>query len=121
MTGGCFCGQIRYAFTPPEIATVNCHCTMCRRASAAPFVTWLVVPTTQFSYTRGQPAELASSAEGTRYFCAQCGSPLVCINRKHPDWTDITLGSLDHPEHFAPTRDVYADTRLDWVTPIEKS
>ncbi len=119
VTGGCFCGAVRYAFSPPEIATVNCHCSMCRKTSAAAFVTWLVVPTDQFEYTSGQPRQLQSSADGTRYFCADCGSPLVCINSGHPQWTDVTLGSLDDPEQFTPSKDVFDDTRLSWVQQLD--
>lgn len=115
VTGGCFCGKIRYRFYRPEIITVNCHCSMCRRTSAAPFVSWLVIPTSQFSYTQGEAAVLESSATGTRYFCDSCGTPLVCINSEHADWTDVTLGSLDQPEAFVPSKDVYADTQLYWL------
>ena len=42
--GGCFCKRIRYAIDDGEYLTANCHCTMCRRVHAAPYVTWLVVP-----------------------------------------------------------------------------
>ena len=113
--GGCFCGAIRYQFAEPIVASVNCHCTMCRRTSAAPFVSWLVVPEPQFEWTSGSPALLQSSADGTRYFCAKCGSPLVCINAGHPEWVDVTVGSLDDPERFPPDRDVFTDTRLPWA------
>jgi len=113
--GGCFCGAIRYHFTEPVVASVNCHCTMCRRTSAAPFVSWLVVAVEQFAYDTGEPRILKSSEHGTRYFCDHCGSPLVCINDEHPEWVDITLGSLDDPEQFPPNRDVHDDTRLSWV------
>ncbi len=113
--GGCFCGRIRYRFSDPVTITVNCHCTMCRRTSAAPYVSWLVVPTDQFEYTGQDPAVLNSSEDGTRYFCDRCGTPVVCINAGHPEITDVTLGSLDEPERFTPTRDVYKDTRLSWV------
>ncbi len=117
--GGCFCGEIRYRFEQKIITTVNCHCSMCRRTSAAPFVSWLVVPADQFRYTLGQPKALQSSAEGTRYFCENCGTPVTCINTSHPQWVDVTLGSLDDPCHFVPVQDVHDDTRLAWVAPVQ--
>ena len=113
--GGCFCGTIRYEITGAPIASVNCHCTMCRRTSAAPFVSWLVVEKDNFRYTSGTPQKLASSDSGSRYFCASCGTPVVCINTEHPDWVDVTIGSLDDPNQFPPDRDVYDDTRLTWL------
>ncbi|NOX51554.1 MAG: GFA family protein [Gammaproteobacteria bacterium] len=115
--GGCFCGEIRYRFEQPIITTVNCHCSMCRRTSGAPYVSWLVIPVEQFSYTLGQPKVLQSSTDGTRYFCHNCGTPVVCINATHPQWVDVTLGSLDDPEYFVPAQDVHDDTRLSWLAP----
>ena len=32
-----------------------------------------------------------------------------------PDEIDITTASLDHPERFAPTRDVFPEEKLSWV------
>jgi len=113
--GGCFCGALRFAIESGDYVTANCHCTMCRRVHAAPYVTWLVVPVARFRYTQGAPAELASSADGTRYFCSRCGTHVACVNASHPDVIDVTLGSLDAPAAFAPTIDAYADTRLPWV------
>jgi hypothetical protein len=36
-------------------------------------------------------------------------------NDKMPDEIDITTGSLDHPDDFPPTKDVYPEERLPWV------
>jgi hypothetical protein len=115
ITGGCFCGSIRYEFDAGDYPVANCHCNMCRRTSGAPFVTWLVVPTIAFSYKTGAATELTSSEAGKRYFCNKCGTPVTCISSKHPEIVDVTLGSLDSPEEFSPTFNIYEDTRLPWT------
>jgi hypothetical protein len=115
ITGGCFCKRIRYAIDAGEYVTANCHCTMCRRVHAAPYVTWLVVPVGKFRYTGAVPRRLESSAAGARYFCSACGTHIACVNTSHPEVIDVTLGSLDAPDQFTPTLDVYEDTRLPWV------
>ena len=56
ITGGCLCGELRYEITGPVSIVANCHCTMCRRASGAPFVTWAVVSRNAFRFTAGAPA-----------------------------------------------------------------
>lgn len=117
--GGCFCKRIRYVIEEGSYLCANCHCTMCRRVHAAPFVTWLVVPGERFRYTSELPVQFASSMDGTRYFCATCGTQVACVNASHPEVIDVTLGSLDVPEAFTPTLDVYSDTRLSWVPIIE--
>ena len=113
--GGCFCGSIRYAFEQNDYPSGNCHCSMCRRTSAAPFVPWLVVPLKNFEYTKGTPKRLASSSHGTRYFCEHCGTPVACILEKDPENIDITICSLDQPESFSPKADIYTDTKLPWI------
>lgn len=113
--GGCFCGNIRYQIEGSIKRVVNCHCTMCRRTSGAPFVSWLVVPTQYFRYTAQQPKHLDSSDKGDRYFCADCGTPIACLVSGHDKYIDITLGSLDVPESFQPDGDFYEDTKLKWL------
>ena len=113
--GGCFCGSIRYAFEQRDYPSGNCHCSMCRRTSAAPFVPWLAVPLKHFKYTKGQPKTLNSSSHGTRYFCEDCGTPLACILEKDPENIDVTICSLDQPERFAPKANTYVDTQLPWI------
>ena len=117
--GGCFCGAIRYAIDDGDYLVVNCHCTMCRRTSAAPFVTWIVVPKARFQYNQGVPKTLASSKKGTRYFCGHCGTPVACEIRARPQEIDITVGSLDHPSDFPPTVAVHEDTKLAWLSTTE--
>ncbi len=114
-TGGCFCGAIRYEFEGAAHLVANCHCSMCRKTSAAPYVAWLIVAADVFQYTRGAPRVLASSEKGTRYFCPECGTHVACIISDRPTEVDVTLGSLDKPEDFTPTVDVHEEGRLPWV------
>jgi len=117
--GGCFCGAIRYAIDDGNYLVANCHCSMCRRTSAAPYVTWMVVPTIAFGYTKGSPTKLLSSEQGTRYFCSNCGTPVACVISSNPGEIDVTIGSLDNPEEFPPTLDVHEDTKLPWLSHAE--
>jgi hypothetical protein len=113
--GGCFCGNVRYVFEGEDIPVADCHCSMCRRTSGAAYVTWLVVPEDSFRYTKGEPTLFRSSADGSRYFCDQCGTPICCTNTTHEGIVDVTLGSLDEPEKFTPTFSIFEDTKLPFV------
>ncbi len=113
--GGCFCRQIRYAIDDGAYIAANCHCTMCRRIHAAPYVTWLVAPAERFRYTGECPARLVSSPGGSRDYCPSCATHVTCVTASHPDRIDVAVGSLDSPEAFKPMLDVFTDTRLPWT------
>ncbi|MBE9539990.1 MAG: GFA family protein [Proteobacteria bacterium] len=117
--GGCFCENIRYAIDEGNYGVVNCHCTMCRKTSAAPFVSWLVIPRKAFHYLSGEPKVLVSSDKGLREFCPDCGTPLTFVSSDRPDGIDITTGSLDAPDDFIPTTAVHEDSKLKWLRSTE--
>jgi hypothetical protein len=115
-SGGCFCGKIRYQFSDGEYLVANCHCTICRKTSAAPFVTWVIMPRERFAFTASEPGILESSSKGRRLFCRDCGTPLVFASNERNHKIDVTTCSLDEPEAWPPTEDAYTDTRLAWLT-----
>lgn len=113
--GGCFCGKVRYVFAPGDYLVVNCHCTMCRKTSAAAFVTWVIMPREKFRFTRGEAAILESSPRGRRHFCRDCGTPLAFESKERTHLMDVTTCSLDRPEEFVPVDGAYKDTKLAWL------
>ena len=113
--GGCFCGSIRYSFEDKNYPSANCHCSMCRRISGAPFVPWLAIPKNSFSYAAGLPKKLVSSSHGTRYFCQECGTPLVCSLDEDQKNIYVTICSLDNPQDFKPKDNIYVQDLLDCV------
>jgi hypothetical protein len=44
LTGGCLCGAIRYEAKGTPALSAICHCRMCQRASGAPFMAVLFMP-----------------------------------------------------------------------------
>lgn len=55
-TGGCRCGAVRFASTPPPVMTMARHCTGCRRMSGGGVSTPITVPTPGLAVTDGRPA-----------------------------------------------------------------
>lgn len=115
LEGGCQCGAVRYAVEGPPLLTALCHCTMCRRASAAPAVAWAMFRESQMRFTRGAPASYASSPEAKRGFCAACGTPLCFTASYIPGLIDIAIGSLDQPERVPPALHYWDSKRLPWL------
>ncbi len=117
-TGGCSCSAIRYAVKGEPDEVLVCHCPDCRRAVGAHAVAYFFIPITKFEITKGKPAEYASSKGVIRKFCSNCGTTLSWEGDKQPGRIDVTIGSLDDPEQFVPTRAVYRKHRLSWASEI---
>lgn len=92
LRGRCLCGAIRYELTPPTAFVSHCHCETCRRAHAAPFVTWTKVPSTRLALT-GTLTAYESSPGVTRSFCGRCGTQMTFV--------------ADRPEGTKGEHDVY--------------
>jgi len=113
--GGCLCGAIRYRVTAQPYHLTHCHCTLCRRASGAPFVTWFSVPTDGFFVTHGEPVRYRSSVAAVRSFCGRCGTQLTFQRDDAPSEVDITACSLDDPEALTPEDHTFTRSRLTWI------
>jgi hypothetical protein len=91
-----------------------CHCRMCQKAVAGPFVVLAEVPWGDFAWTRGQPAAFQSSSRAARDFCAACGTPLSYRQPGGPI-IELLTGAFDHPERIVPTYAVGTESELEWV------
>jgi hypothetical protein len=118
ITGGCYCGEVRFSGSPEVRVQTNCHCQNCRRAVGAQAVAWITVKRPQFQFVKGTPCRYRTETGAWRTFCSRCGTSLTYEHDKRPDEIDITTGSLDHPEDFPPTKDVYPEEQLPWVNLI---
>src|SRR5260370_5682024 len=78
LTGGCFCGGVRYTVTAPAVDTHHCHCSICRKFHGAIFVTLSVFPRDAFTYDKGTGnlGTYNSSEKVHRHFCTTCGCPI---------------------------------------------
>jgi len=117
VTGSCLCGAIRFSVALPTLFCGHCHCSMCRRAHGAGFVTWFAVPRAQFRLDSDESAltRYASSDHGTRSFCVRCGSSLFCESSHHPDQVDIVLANMEGALDRPPQLHIHFDDRAGWV------
>src|SRR5262249_46735946 len=114
LQGGCFCAAPRYRMEAPPIGVGHCHCTICRRTTGAPFVTWATVPAAGFAFTSGSATELRSTPIARRMFCATCGTALTFQLLAEPAWIDVTVGSLDDPLAVVPSEHIWTANQLEW-------
>jgi len=113
-TGGCLCGAIRYRVTGPPQSTSLCHCESCRRATGGPSLAWAIFDEDKVEIVQGMLAIYASSPGVERGFCAACGTSLTYRRANRPGLFDVTTASLDDPEAFPPTKEIWNEERLSW-------
>jgi hypothetical protein len=118
LTGGCYCGRVRYeaAGTPRDEGI--CHCSICRRTTGAPMVAWFSVDAPSFRFTQGEPRAFHSTPGATRRFCADCGTQLTF--EAIPGEVDVATASLDDPEAATPRFEIWAESRLGWMDLVNR-
>ncbi len=116
ITGGCLCGAIRYRIFGKAGGTCHCHCDRCRKTTGAPMVTWTTVARENFEITQGVLTDYASSDQGHRSFCSDCGSHITFRSTEYPDYVDVTVATLDVPGKIPPERHIWASKQISWTT-----
>lgn len=115
ITGGCYCGAVRFQVEGQTLYQANCHCANCRRAIGAQAVAWITVEGSRFILQKGTPKRFRTETGAWRTFCERCGTSLTYQGDSRPNEIDITTGSLDRPEDFPPSQAVFAEEKLPWV------
>ncbi len=114
VTGGCLCGAVRYEAEVYLKTAHYCHCRMRQRSSGAPAEIGVTVKPGSLVFTKDEPKYYQSSPFGRRGFCPHCGSRLIWDAPSRPEWTNLCIGTLDHPEDVVPSQHICVDSQLPW-------
>lgn len=104
--GGCQCGKVRLIATGSPYRVGLCHCLDCRKQHGALFHASAVFPENSVS-VEGK----TENFEG-RHFCPTCGSSVFSCSA---DEIEVNLGSLDAPDQFKPTYELWTIRREKWL------
>jgi len=114
--GSCQCGGVRLHAELPSLWLAHCHCSQCRKAHGAGFVTWI-----GFAAERCRIDDsmltlrwYASSAPAERGFCSHCGSMLFFRSQRWPGELHVAVGMLDDAPDRAPQAHVFWGNRVEW-------
>ena len=108
-TGGCLCGAVRLEAAGPPDRVGLCHCLDCRKHHGALFHASAIFPQEAVTLD-GETRDY----EG-RHFCPLCGSSVFA---RTGDEIEVNLGSLDAPDQFIPTYDLWTLRREAWLPPF---
>lgn len=120
-SGSCLCGAVQFRLVEPVKFVAHCHCSICRRAHGAPFVTWVGVPEKQFQLVEGKDlATYRSSAEAERSFCRNCGSPMFFRGTRWPGEVHVARALVASTSLPKPQAHVFVSDAAEWV-PVDAS
>lgn len=112
--GSCLCGAVAYEVTAPFQFLGNCHCSMCRKANGAAYVTWGIVERGSFRWTAGEDLVqgYASSPGTTRCFCGRCGSSLASAHDGVVG--EVAIGTVDGDPGARPAEHIFVGSKAPW-------
>lgn len=118
ITGGCFCGGIRYRASGHTGNSALCHCRDCQHQSGAPMVAWTEILRSDIEWSGAERGSYENTSDWRtpvrRTFCRNCGTTLT-YERQDSDCIDVAIVTLDEPDRVAPDRHVYVTRRRVWV------
>ena len=109
LTGGCLCGAVRFTATVPAREIGVCHCGMCRRWTAGPFLAVECKGAVEFE----DDASLGiyrSSEWAERGFCVKCGTPLF-YRLAGKEFYAVSVEALDDRADFAFESQIFIDEK----------
>lgn len=122
VNGSCLCGAIKFRADLPSKWCAHCHCSLCRKAHGAGYVTWVGFAATQVSIINEDQKLVwyESSPGAQRGFCQQCGSTLFFRSERWAGELHIVLANIDDDIDRQPQANVYFDNHVNWM-PIDNS
>ncbi|MHB8667432.1 MAG: GFA family protein [Burkholderiales bacterium] len=115
--GSCLCGAVEFLARLPSKWVAHCHCSRCRRAHGAAFVTWVGFESAAVELS-DRDASLrwhVAEAGGSRGFCGRCGSPMFFKSDRWPGELHVARALFLEPIDREPQAHVYYETHVDWV------
>ena len=115
-TGSCLCSAVSWRYEGTPVRMTHCHCSMCRKAHAAAFATYITIAKDGFQYLAGEEAitDFESSPGFHRAFCGHCGS--VVPSTENGDRVYVPAGCLDDDPGIRPSAHIFVASMAPWFT-----
>lgn len=116
LTGSCQCGAVTYAVTDEFSYALNCHCSLCRRATGSAFKPLAGIARGKLTITRGKDAlNILGTEDWHDARCSLCGSLLYAIVRDG-QFAHVTMGTLVDTPSIRPSAHIFVGSKAEWFT-----
>lgn len=109
VSGRCLCGAVKFTADVAKRDVDVCHCSMCRRWAAGPFMG--LMHEGEVAFEGAESIGVYKSSEwGERGFCKQCGTPLFW-RLSGSDTYSFSAGALDDQSGLRLTMQIFIDEK----------
>ena len=118
VAGSCLCGAVEFEARLPSKFCAHCHCSNCRRAHGAAFVTWVGFPKERVKTISRVDAlhRYLTDTGATRSFCSKCGSTLFFESPRWAGEVHVARANIRGEIDRVPSGHFYVDHRASWWT-----
>jgi hypothetical protein len=119
ISGGCFCGQVRFTIDAEPVGARMCWCRDCQRIASGSATVNVLFPEEAVAYS-GKITTLLKTADSgntvERGFCPKCGSQMFSRTLA-PKGAPIRIraGTLDDPELMPPQSIIWTSSAPSWA------
>ena len=117
ITGGCYCGEVRYEVSAEPEVCVQCHCRECQYGTGGNPTAYVSVAEDAFTVTKGEVKEFKrSDIENPvrRHFCGNCGTTVSSVTPLRPGSVIVRAGTLDDPSIYQPQVAIFTKDKQDF-------
>jgi hypothetical protein len=124
LTGGCFCGALRFEAVGEIRMRGLCLCRTCQRISGGAGNLFIGLEAEGFRYAHGEPRRFSRpdvADAPSREFCGDCGVHIAARSPKAPGGVIVKVGALDDPAVFeGPKLVVWTEEKQDFhLLPVD--
>ena len=118
LTGGCQCGQVRFALKAPPVVFYLCHCTECQKQSSSAFGESVKVCAADVEVT-GELALFTGKADSGNpkhcEFCPACGTRLFHGRKPGAETFNMKGGTFDDRSWLLPAGHIWISSKQPFV------
>lgn len=113
VTGGCYCGRVRYRAGDVKRDVTECHCSQCRKQAGHRHASVGAKTSTIEIDGADKLTWFRASVDAERGFCTTCGSHLFW-RRADEDYTSILAASVDEPSGLRMAKHIFVEDKGDY-------
>lgn len=116
LAGSCQCGAVTYEVADEFIFAVNCHCSICRRATGSAFKPLAGIERVKLRVTRGENnIQIVGADSWHDERCKLCGSFLFAVVRDGK-FAHVAMGTLIDDPTIRPSAHIFVGSKAPWFT-----